>query len=150
MVSLGPNESRKPWQCGLSAVLHENLSGSHSGHWTSDVPAPRMSMNKTPHSLVRWAPFPITCIVSLKLEDGTLSAMGFHWPFWMMSSMWQRWDKIIGSYRNLEVNMTIFPVSTVSTGGIAPLGAKPSADTVLSKLRSHIYVRTVLQKLERH
>ena len=37
-------------------------------------------------------------------------------------------------------NMSYFIVSTVPADGLAPLGARPSAGTVMTKLKSGVYI----------
>ena len=53
-----------------------------------------------------------------------------------MSSSPLKWYGIIDSHKNLEESMTNFAVITVPADGQAPLGAWPSAGTVMTKHKS--------------
>ena len=55
--------------------------------------------------------------------------------FWMISSSPQRWYGI-QNYWKLKENLFIFSVSTVPADGLAPLGARTSAGTVMTKFGS--------------
>ena len=50
--------------------------------------------------------------------------------------------KIFDSQKNLKENMLNFVTSTVSADVLAPLGARPSADTVMIKFRVLYILRT--------
>ena len=54
-------------------------------------------------------------------------------PFWMMISVLQRWYKIFDMQGILGEIMCNFSGSTVPADGLAPLGARPSAGTVMTK-----------------
>ena len=62
---------------------------------------------------------------------------GIHWEFGMMLGQ-QRWYTIIGIQRNLMENMFDSVVSTAPADGLAPIGARPSAGTVMPKFGFHI------------
>ena len=61
-----------------------------------------------------------------------------------MSSGLNKVRKIIDSQRNFDGNMSEFVVSTVPADGLAPLGARPSAGTVMTNIRSYIYTYTYI------
>ena len=72
---------------------------------------------------------------------------GFHWPFWITLSAQQRWLAITDSQRNLIENVCNFEVSNVPADGLAPLGARTSAGTLMSKFGSHIHLEPALEGL---
>ena len=54
------------------------------------------------------------------------------------------WHGIIDSHLNSEENTSSFTVSTVPADTLAPTGARASAGTVLTKVRSHFYKGPVI------
>ena len=57
------------------------------------------------------------------------------------------WVKCLQKFELKLINTFNFVVSTVPADGLAPLGARPSADTVMTKHRFHIDMKLALQGL---
>ena len=49
---------------------------------------------------------------------------------------------------DFEENINKFTVNTVATDGLAPLGARTSAGTVMTKSVSHTYIHTYINSIE--
>ena len=47
---------------------------------------------------------------------------------------------ISDKYRNYDEIMSIFSAITVSADGLAPVGARPSADTIMTKFSFYIHI----------
>ena len=66
-------------------------------------------------------------------------------PFWMICPSSQRW--IMNSWKDSKENVSSFSVISVPADVLAPLGARTSAGTVMSKLGSSVYTWVVLNGL---
>ena len=64
----------------------------------------------------------------------------------MTSSDQQRVTENHANQRNFQEILSNYVIMTVPADGLAPLGARPSADTVMTKFSSCIYTGPALQE----
>ena len=66
---------------------------------------------------------------------------------WTMPSNPHKWYRTMETRRDLWLNISHIVIIIVTADGLAPLGARTSAGTVLSKFSSHIYMGSALKSL---